>query len=41
VKRKLLHEVCNTGRARLKTLDFYVPPSYDKAGDELPPGRAN
>jgi mannose-6-phosphate isomerase-like protein (cupin superfamily) len=35
------HEVCNTGRTMLKTLNFYVPPAYDKAGDELPPGKAN
>ena len=33
------HEITNTGRTLLKTLNFYVPPAYTKAGDELPPGR--
>ena len=33
------HEICNTGRALLKTLNFYVPPAYDREGDELPPGK--
>jgi mannose-6-phosphate isomerase-like protein (cupin superfamily) len=31
-----LHEVHNSGRALLKTLNFYVPPGYTKSGDELP-----
>ena len=35
------HEICNDGRGMLKTLNFYVPPAYDKSGDELPPGKAN
>ena len=35
------HEILNTGRAMLKTLNFYVPPAYDKEGDELPAGKAN
>jgi mannose-6-phosphate isomerase-like protein (cupin superfamily) len=30
------HEIRNTGRALLKTLNFYSPPGYSKAGDELP-----
>ena len=33
------HEICNTGRTDLKTLNFYVPPAYDAAGDELPAGK--
>jgi mannose-6-phosphate isomerase-like protein (cupin superfamily) len=33
------HEILNTGRGLLKTLNFYVPPAYDKDGDELPPGK--
>ena len=33
------HEILNTGRALLKTLNFYVPPAYDATGDELPRGR--
>jgi len=35
------HEVRNTGRAMLKTLNVYVPPAYDESGDELPAGEAN
>jgi mannose-6-phosphate isomerase-like protein (cupin superfamily) len=33
------HEIRNTGRGLLKTLNFYVPPAYDAGGDELPPGQ--
>src|ERR1041385_6450647 len=33
------HEIRNTGKALLKTLNVYVPPAYDKSGDELPRGR--
>ncbi len=33
------HEIRNTGRALLKTLNFYVPPAYDRDGDELARGR--
>jgi mannose-6-phosphate isomerase-like protein (cupin superfamily) len=33
------HEILNTGRALLKTLNFYVPPAYDRKGDELPAGK--
>ena len=33
------HEITNTGRGLLKTLNFYVPPAYDAKGDELPAGR--
>lgn len=32
------HEICNTGRGLLRTLNFYVPPAYDARGDELPRG---
>ena len=32
------HEIRNTGRGLLKTLNFYVPPAYDREGDELPAG---
>ena len=34
------HEVKNTGRALLRTLNFYIPPAYTKRGDELPAGRS-
>lgn len=33
------HEIRNTGRTPLKTLNVYVPPAYTKAGNELPRGR--
>ena len=33
------HEILNSGRALLKTLNFYVPPAYDRKGDELPAGK--
>jgi mannose-6-phosphate isomerase-like protein (cupin superfamily) len=33
------HEIRNSGRTLLKTLNFYVPPAYDAKGDELARGR--
>lgn len=33
------HEIRNTGRALLKTLNVYVPPAYTADGDELPAGK--
>lgn len=30
------HEIKSTGRALLRTLNFYVPPGYSKKGEELP-----
>jgi mannose-6-phosphate isomerase-like protein (cupin superfamily) len=30
------HEVRNTGKVPLKTLNFYVPPAYTPVGNELP-----
>jgi mannose-6-phosphate isomerase-like protein (cupin superfamily) len=33
------HEVRNTGRGLLQTLNVYVPPAYTRRGDELPRGR--
>jgi mannose-6-phosphate isomerase-like protein (cupin superfamily) len=35
-----MHEIRNTGDTPMKTLNFYVPPAYTEAGDELPAGRA-
>jgi mannose-6-phosphate isomerase-like protein (cupin superfamily) len=32
------HEIRNTGRSPLRTLNFYVPPAYTSKGDELPRG---
>ena len=34
------HEVRNTGRTLLKTLNFYYPPAFDVEGDPKGPGRA-
>ena len=34
------HEVRNTGRTLLKTLNFYYPPAFAKDGDPKGPGRA-
>jgi len=33
------HEIKNTGRTKLVTLNFYVPPAYAANGDELPAAR--
>ena len=33
------HEIRNTGRQLLKTLNFYVPPAYSDEGDELSAGK--
>lgn len=33
------HEIRNTGKQLLKTLNFYVPPAYTADGDELPAGK--
>ena len=34
IERDDKHEIRNTGRQLLKTLNFYVPPAYTKGGDE-------
>lgn len=33
------HEVRNTGRTPLKTVNFYYPPAYDADGDAKGPGK--
>jgi mannose-6-phosphate isomerase-like protein (cupin superfamily) len=33
------HEVKNTGRQLLRTLNVYVPPAYTESGDERPPAK--
>ena len=33
------HEIRNTGRSALKTLNVYNPPAYTKSGDGLPPAK--
>ena len=40
IERGNRHEIANTGRAPLRTLNLYVPPAYRRNGDELPRGRA-
>lgn len=39
IEHKDRHEVRNTGRRLLRTLNVYVPPAYTKRGDELPAGK--
>ncbi len=39
IERGTTHEIRNTGRTPLKTLNVYVPPAYRPDGDELPRGR--
>jgi mannose-6-phosphate isomerase-like protein (cupin superfamily) len=39
IERGTIHEIRNTGRTPLKTLNVYVPPAYRADGEELPRGR--
>jgi mannose-6-phosphate isomerase-like protein (cupin superfamily) len=39
VERGDRHEIRNTGRSLLRTLNVYVPPAYRADGEELPAGR--
>lgn len=39
IERGERHEIRNTGRSLLQTLNIYVPPAYTPSGDELPRGR--
>jgi mannose-6-phosphate isomerase-like protein (cupin superfamily) len=39
IERNDKHEIRNTGRALLRTLNFYVPPAYSKSGNPLPSAR--
>ena len=40
IERGTTHEIRNTGRTLLKTLNVYVPPAYQNSdGNELPRGR--
>jgi mannose-6-phosphate isomerase-like protein (cupin superfamily) len=39
IERRERHQIKNTGRALLRTLNIYVPPAYKKSGDPLPRGR--
>jgi mannose-6-phosphate isomerase-like protein (cupin superfamily) len=40
IPRKTTHEIRNTGRTPLKTLNLYVPPAYTSVRNPLPRGRA-
>lgn len=40
IERGTTHEIRNTGRTPLRTLNVYVPPAYRSDGDELPRGRS-
>jgi mannose-6-phosphate isomerase-like protein (cupin superfamily) len=39
IERRDKHEIRNTGRGPLRTLNVYVPPAYTTSGDERPRGR--
>jgi mannose-6-phosphate isomerase-like protein (cupin superfamily) len=39
IERGETHEIRNTGRHPLRTLNFYVPPAYTISGNPLPHGR--
>lgn len=39
IERGEVHEIRNTGRTGLKTLNIYVPPAYTMSGDELAAGK--
>lgn len=39
IERRERHQVRNTGRGLLRTLNFYVPPAYRADGEPLPRGR--
>lgn len=46
IERSERHEIRNTGRTLLKTLNFYYPPAFTKGGNakgpgkQLPPGKS-
>lgn len=39
IEKKERHEIRNTGRGLLRTLNFYAPPAYRKDGEPLPRGK--
>ena len=39
IERREKHQVKNTGRGLLRTLNIYVPPAYRTDGEPLPRGR--
>ena len=40
IQRGETHEIRNTGREPLRTLNFYMPPAYTAGGNELPSGKS-
>ena len=39
IERGDQHEIRNTGKQLLRTLNIYIPPAYDESGEPLPRGR--
>ena len=39
IERGDTHQIKNTGRGKLATLNFYIPPAYTASGEELPAAR--
>jgi mannose-6-phosphate isomerase-like protein (cupin superfamily) len=39
IERRERHEIRNTGRTLLKTLNFYYPPAFTKGGNAKGPGK--
>lgn len=39
IERGERHEIRNTGRTALKTVNFYSPPAYDSEGEPLSAGK--
>ena len=40
IERGATHEIRNTGKSPLRTVNIYLPPAYTKQGDPLPRGRS-
>jgi mannose-6-phosphate isomerase-like protein (cupin superfamily) len=40
IERGTTHEIRNTGRTPLKTVNLYVPPAYTASGEPLPRGQS-
>ena len=36
IERRDQHQITNTGRTLLRTVNLYVPPAYTRSGSELP-----
>jgi mannose-6-phosphate isomerase-like protein (cupin superfamily) len=39
IERREKHEILNTGRTLLRTLNFYYPPAFTRGGDPKGPGK--